>query len=98
MSIKNKTKYLIIICMIYLFISIPFCKVKDLNLPGYQRVYYPVKIENYNHFSIDKVIENIPKKRYTNIETNYSNKYLVKVQLSSTAVEHTNGTRIYSVN
>ena len=84
--------------MTCLFISTPFCKVKDLNLPGYQRVYYPIKIENYNNFSIDKVVENIPKKRYTNIETNYSNKYLVKVQLSSTAIEHTNGIRIYSVN
>ena len=61
-------------------------------------MYYPIKMENYNNLSIDKVIESIPKKRYTNIETNYSNKYLVKIQLNSTIVEHNNGTRVYSVN
>ena len=55
-------------------------------------------MENYNNLSIDRVIESIPKKRYTNIETNYSNKYLVKIQLNSTIVKHDNGTRIYSVN
>ncbi len=87
-----------IVFMTFLFVNISFCKVKDLNLPGYQRLYYPVKITNYNSASIDRVIENIPKKRYTNIETNYNNKYMVKVELSSTAVEYSNGIRIYSVN
>ena len=97
MSIKSKISHSIIFCIIFLF-NLSFCKVKDLNLPGYQRLYYPIKMENYNNLSIDKVIESIPKKRYTNIETNYSNKYLVKIQLSSTIVEHNNGIRIYSVN
>jgi len=94
MSIKSKIN----ICVTFLFISISFCKVKDLNLPGYQKLYYPIKVENYNNISIDKIIESIPKRTYTNIKTNYNNKYMVKVQLSSTAVEHSNGIRIYSVN
>ena len=98
MSIKNKISYTIILYITLLFINISFCKVKDLNLPGYQRLYYPVKVDSYNNLSIDKIIENIPKKRYTNIETDYNNKYLVKIQLSSTMIEHSNGVRIYSVN
>ena len=98
MFIKSKINYAIIICIAFLSINISFCKVKDLNLPGYQRLYYPIKVDSYNNISIDRIIENIPKKRYTNIETNYNNKYLVKVQLTSTMIKHNNGIRIYSVN
>ena len=77
MSIKNKISYTIILYITLLFINISFCKVKDLNLPGYQRLYYPVTVDSYNNLSLDKIIENIPKKRYTNIETDYNNKYIV---------------------
>ena len=98
MSIKNKTSYMAFICIIFLFINILFCKVKDLNFPGYQKVYYPIETNSFNNISTDKIIENIPKKRHMKIETDYNNKYLVKVQLSSTFVKHNNGIRIYSVN
>ena len=84
--------------MTILFMNVLFSKVKDLNSPGYQRLYYPIETNNFNKISTDRIIESIPKKRHMKIETNYNNKYLVKVQLSSTFVEHGNGIRIYSVN
>lgn len=98
MSIKNRVNYIIFFCISFLFINISFSNIKDINSPGYQRLYYPIKIDQYNNLLIDRVVENIPKKRNAKVETNYYNKYLVTIQLSSTIVEHSNGTRIYSVN
>ena len=98
MSIKNKINYIIFFCISFLFINISFSNIKDINLPGYQRLYYPIKIDQYNNLLVDRIVEDIPKKRHTKIETNYHNKYLVTVQLSSTVIEYSNGTRIYSVN
>jgi len=94
MYIKNKIK-----CIIFLlFFSLSFSNTKDINLPGYQRLYYPVQVNQHDNLYIDRILEDIPKKRYPKIKTNYSNKYLVEIQLSSTVVEHSNGIRIYSVN
>ena len=98
MYIKNKIKYEVIFCILFLFINIIYCEVKDLTFPGYHRLHYPLRIESYENLLVDKVIENIPKTRNTSIKTNYDSKYSIKIELGSTLIYHENGTRIYSIN
>ena len=96
MRIKNRIRYMNILYIV--FFSFVFNKVKDINYPGYHKVSYYENDNYYNNYSGDRVFEKIPKRRFPKLETNYNNKYIVKVELSNTIIEHSNGFRVYTVN